>query len=207
MSSWQFDDAILYFYTPPDGIVRATRKGCSVMNNELRLELLQMAKEDQEVRRELTPVNFANLTEKIVEIDSKNTSRMREIVQEYGWPGKNLVGEDGTSAAWLLVQHADRDRKFQKQCLELMKETAKKGEVPLQNVAYLTDRLLIAEGKRQVYGTQFEIRNGKPVLFPIEDEVNVDKRRKEVGLPSLKEYKKIAMKHWEMNQSQEPDEK
>ncbi len=176
------------------------------MNNELRLELLQMAKEDQAVRQELTPTNFANsvLIAKIHEIDSNNTARMKEIVQKYGWTIKSLVGEDGTSAAWLLVQHADLDHEFQKHALKLMKESAKNGEISMKHVAYLTDRVLIAEKKKQIYGTQFEIRNSKFVLFPIEDEVNVDKRR---GLSSLEEYKKIAMRHWQMSQSQESNEK
>jgi hypothetical protein len=176
------------------------------MDNELRLELLQMAKRDQEVCQGLTPFNPANAVEKVVEIDRINTARMRKIVQAYGWPGKSLVGQDGASAAWLLIQHADRNHEFQKQCLELIKEAAGKGEVSMQNVAYLTDRVLVGEGKRQVYGTQFEVKNGELVAVPIEDEANVDKRRKEVGLSFLEEYIKTAMRYWQLKQSQESDE-
>jgi hypothetical protein len=40
-------------------------------------------------------------------IDSENTARMKEIVKQYGRPGPEFVGQDGTEAAVLLVQHSD----------------------------------------------------------------------------------------------------
>lgn len=162
-------------------------------NNELRSELIQMLKEDQEIREKTRQANYADsvLNEQAIEIDRKNTARMQEIVQKYGWPGKSLVGEGGSNAAGFLVLHADLEYEFQKQCLKLMEKAAKKGEVSMKLVAYLTDRVLVAEGKKQIYGTQFETKNGKLVPSPIEDEINIDKRRKEVGLPPLEEYKKM----------------
>jgi hypothetical protein len=55
--------------------------------------------------------------------------------------------------------------------------------------------VLIGDGKPQVYGTQaqpIEEWNGQdPTPKPIEDEANVDKRRAEVGLPPLSEYRKL----------------
>lgn len=63
-------------------------------------------------------------------------------------------------------------------------------EVSRRNVAYLTDRVLLAEGKKQVYGTQFILEKGKWKPRPLEDEANVDRRRAEVGLPPLAEYAK-----------------
>jgi hypothetical protein len=170
----------------------------------LRKELLRMMKEDQEARKQIieevkqrsrkdgetgkktnTPA-----MQKLEALDDKNTKRMKEIVDKHGWPGKSLVGEDGAQAAWLLVQHADRDREFQKRCLALMK-AAPKGEVSPSNLAYLTDRVLVGENKKQLYGTQFRQQGDKMVPQPIEDEANVDQRRKEMGLPPLAEYKKL----------------
>ena len=57
-------------------------------------------------------------------------------------------------------------------------------------LAYLIDRLLVAEGKPQRYGTQFHVVDGKLVPHPIEDEASVDLLRAFAGLPSLAEYKK-----------------
>ena len=65
-----------------------------------------------------------------------------------------------------------------------------KHEVSQRDLAYLTDRVLLAEGKKQIYGSQFQQKDGKLLPSPIEDEANVDKRRKEVGLNPLAEYAK-----------------
>jgi hypothetical protein len=163
---------------------------------ELARELRDMVKVDQDARQELIKVAPAGkpadpaLIEKLTAIDRKNTARMKEIVDKHGWPGKSLVGATGAQDAWLLVQHADRDPAFQKRCLELMTPLVATGEVSGVNVAYLTDRVRVADGKPQVYGTQFRQVDGKMEPSPIEDEARVDERRKSVGLPTLAEYRK-----------------
>jgi len=100
------------------------------------------------------------------------------------------VSKDGAKAASLLVQHADHDRAFQKQALTLLETAVATGEVEAADLAYLTDRVLVAEGKPQRYGTQFHMVDGKLVPQPIEDEASVDLLRAFAGLPSLAEYKK-----------------
>jgi len=155
----------------------------------LRQELLRRMQADQEARK---PILSNTGFKRLKKLDRENTGRMKEIVKQFGWPGKSLVGTDGTNAAWLLVQHADHDAAFQKQCLELLRAAVKKGEATGQQLAYLTDRVLTGEKKKQVYGTQFRFVDGKLQPYPIEDEANVDKRRKEVGLSSLADYLKSA---------------
>ncbi len=179
-------------------------KAAKVKEEGLRQELLRRAKEDQDARNAMTdamsgrgqkdgkagPTTEIALAHKVESIDAANTARMKEIIERHGWPGKTLVGADGVSAAWLLVQHADQDRAFQKRCLELMKPAVKLGEASGKELAYLTDRVALAEGKKQIYGTQFHKVCDKWEPKPIDDEPNVDKRRAEVGLPSLAEYRK-----------------
>jgi hypothetical protein len=70
-----------------------------------------------------------------------------------------------------------------------MQDALAKGEVRGRDVAYLTDRVLLAEGKKQLYGTQAKIEEGHVGFLPIKDEANVEKRRKEVGLQPLSEYR------------------
>ena len=50
-------------------------------------------------------------------VDEENTAWFKGVVDKHGWPGRRLVGHDGELAAFLLVQHADRDAAFQKRCL------------------------------------------------------------------------------------------
>ena len=78
--------------------------------------------------------------------------------------------------------------------LELMKPLVDSGEVSAVNVAYLTDRVRMHEGKPQVYGTQFRRSNGHWEPYPIEDPDRVDERRAALGLPTLAEYKKQLMR-------------
>jgi hypothetical protein len=172
----------------------------AVGDEKLRQELLRRMKEDQDARKKLIrlmsapkePGKKADLpdTKAMVEIDKRNTAWLKEVIDGKGWPGKSLVGTDGANAAWLLVQHADLDRAFQKRCLPLLAEAVKKGEATGIQLAYLTDRVRVGSGEKQVYGTQFHTVDGKLVPQPIEDEANVDQRRKEVGLSSLDEYRK-----------------
>ena len=113
---------------------------------------------------------------------------MAQIVAEYGWPVRRMVGQDGNRAAWLLVQHADHDVAFQRHCLERMRSHQAGEQVSSEDVAYLTDRVLVNEGKPQVYGTQFHVRDGKRQPRPISDPEEVEKRRAAMGLSTLKEY-------------------
>jgi hypothetical protein len=158
----------------------------SITRPEIRDELLKRMDKDQAAR------NSAEMNaEKMMKVDQDNTAWMKEVVEKHGWPGKSMVGKDGAFAAWLLVQHADADPKFQAFCLELMKQAQEQDEVRSVDVAYLTDRVLVAQGKKQLYGTQFITMFGKMVPRPIEDEPNLDARRAKMGLGPFEDYKKI----------------
>ena len=189
-------------------------RSAPVEQPELQNELLRRTKIDQQVRQEqikwmkdhgpkgvanlanpaaldeAEAAEFAKLAAKMKAVDAENTKWLHEVVERHGWPGRSLVGKDGAKAAWLLVQHADADPKFQRFCLDRMAELPE-GEVSPANAAYLTDRVLLAEGKKQRYGTQFIFVDGKPQVRPLEDEANVDHRRAEVGLPPLADYAKV----------------
>ncbi len=161
-----------------------------MINEALRQQLLDMCAEDQQVRQALIK-NATTTTEIAVQrVDEKNLKAMKEIIATYGWPGVSRVGTDGAQAAWLLVQHASDDHAFQKQCLVLLQQAAACNDVSSIDVAYLADRMLIAEGKKQCYGTQVDILQGCITVCPIEDAEHVDARRKALGLQPLAEYLK-----------------
>ncbi|HQR08610.1 MAG TPA: hypothetical protein PLN21_17425 [Gemmatales bacterium] len=182
----------------------------------LREELLKRTKTDQEARFALInfmkandnldmtklsqekQVEYMKLSEAVGKADQENTKWLKAVIEKHGWPTFTLVGKDGAQSAWLLVQHADADPKFQRQCLDLMIKQPKT-EVSLSNLAYLTDRVLLAEGKKQLYGTQFIRILGKSQPRPLEDEENVDKRRAEMGLSTLADYAKIIEQQYGSN--------
>ncbi len=170
-------------------------------DSALRQELLTLVQADQAEREGVTVAAAANDTAyflRLLTADSARTARLQEIVATVnGWPGASLVGEDGAAAAFLILQHSP-SHEFQKQMLPLLREAARRGEADLQDVALLTDRLLVQEGKAQRYGSQFSVIDGELVLDPIEDEPNVDKRRAEIGLPPLAEYLKMAEETYQL---------
>lgn len=123
----------------------------------LRAELIRMAEEDQRVREELLrsdqlPRN--RYSEHMAKVHRRNNTRLRELIEKYGWPGKSLVEEDGCKAAWLIAQHAVLDPNLQLDCLSLLEKAVGAGEAPLWQLAYLKDRVLLSENKPQIYGTQ-----------------------------------------------------
>ena len=85
-----------------------------------------------------------------------------------------------------MVQHADKDVPFQKDVLAKMKPLADAGEVSMTDYAYLYDRVAVGEHRKQRYGTQFD-EHQQPQ--PIEDEPNVDARRKAAGMGTMDEYR------------------
>ncbi len=99
------------------------------MNDNLRKELLSMEKEDQDVLQTLIDNGEIGIVEyhpKIKAIHEKNNRRIKEIINDYGWPGINLVGEDGADAVWLIVQHAVLDTKFMEFCVPLLRNAVNK---------------------------------------------------------------------------------
>jgi hypothetical protein len=156
------------------------------MNFTLRQELLDLGKEDQQVRAsysgaETSPAVIAAMDR----VDLKTRTRLGEIIKQTGWPLISTVGFDGANAAWLIAQHADRDLDFQKQALKLMRAAARRGQAAKENLAYLIDRVRVAEGKKQIYGSQNYYKDGHLVVQPVIDKKNLDRRRKRMGLPPI----------------------
>src|SRR4051794_39708139 len=154
---------------------------------ELRAELLKMKDVDQAARQAAIEANFkdAALNQRMTDVDRVNTRRLRAIVGESGWPAASMVGPDGASAAWLLVQHADLDVDFQERCLNLMAPLAAADEASKKDLAYLTDRVLVNRRRPQRYGTQWDEVDGDFVLKPTEDPERLDERRGAVGLDTV----------------------
>jgi hypothetical protein len=164
-------------------------------NPELARELLIMEQHDINARRALTKFPTAvgqevsddhlDAIKRVEAVDERNTTKLKEIIDEHGWPGRSLVGEGAASAAWLIVQHT-ADRKFQKRALKLMQE-AGRDEVDQADLAYLIDRDRVFDEKKQIYGTQFHCVDGKHEPYPIADVETVDERREAVGLHTIAE--------------------
>lgn len=168
---------------------KKSRPRKAMKNPTLSRRILAMAKKDHAARQAAVARGDLDTSKKLATIDVANLVEIKKIVTRYGWPKISQIGERAAGAFWLLVQHADSDVKFQRICLRLMKEAAKKSEAPLSRVAYLTDRVLMNEGKKQRYGTQFyqKIPGGPWIIRPTEKPEELEARRAKFGLPTVAE--------------------
>jgi hypothetical protein len=161
-------------------------------------DLEQMGVSDQSLRGNPNVMSPADVV-KQGEIDKANMQRLASIIKSYGWPGNRFAGIDNASNAFLVLQHADLAS--QHQYLPLLRRAVAKGEANAQDLAMLEDRVLVRAGKPQLYGTQFlpHVPNQPITLFPVQDEVYLDKRRSELGMPPMADYIKSMQKHYEKN--------
>jgi len=165
---------------------------------DLRDRLVKMLEVDQKIRADYAalftggkqPDNAvsAPIAAQMDSVDRANTTELKALIEQYGWPTRKLVAREGANAAFLIVQHADKDVAFQKKYLEFLREEFRKGDVPGEAVAMLDDRTRVAEGRKQRYGTQMTLVDGQIKIEPMDDEANVDKRRRELGMVPLAEY-------------------
>ncbi len=164
----------------------------STMNEALQAALLEMRARDQRARLELPPrdhADFPTARDALLSLDAAHTAQMKAWIARHGWLGFETVGRDGATAAWLIVQHADADREFQQACLELLRHAVARGDADAGQLAFLTDRVRVGQGRPQVYGTQTRVlSDGSVEPFEIEDADRVDERRLALGLNSLVAY-------------------
>lgn len=104
-------------------------------DSAMRGELLRRYVEDQAVRERLVatmrdgaPPDPAMIAE-MARTDSTNTAWLQDAIARRGWPDRSAIGDSGATAAFLLVQHADRDTAFQARMLPALTAAYKRGEM------------------------------------------------------------------------------
>ncbi len=151
----------------------------------------------QEIVKELGRENDPNFRKGIwLEMkkrDSLNLIKIEEIIKQYGYPGKSLVGEPTNIAAWYVIQHSSKIGEY----LLMIEQEAKKKEIPFTYFAKMQDRYLTQQGKEQIYGTQGQMKQitnketGKKEFFnyvsPIQNPAKVNDRRKKAGFTTTVE--------------------
>src|SRR5689334_1196293 len=121
-------------------------------DEQLRRELLAMLEEDLSVREELAADGslFDGYHPRMEAVHRRNAARLAELIEQYGWLGRSLAGDDAAQAAWMIVQHAVSEPDLQRRVLALIKAAAANGEAPLWQAAMLEDRIRGLEGGLQV---------------------------------------------------------
>ena len=128
---------------------------------------------------------------RMIRADATNLPRVQAILQQYGYPGKSLVGAPTNEAAWYVIQHTPA---LIPQYLPMMKTAAETGELPFRLYATMLDRQLMFENKEQVYGTQARNdNNNKLFIWPIQNPAQVNQRRKQAGFTTTVEQNAVRL--------------
>jgi len=187
------------------------------LNIELKTELESIYKSDQIIREYVNAntsdsrkseientlgYKFENLNEAYIrmkEIDSINIKRIDVLIQKYGYAGKSLVGEPTNETMWYVIQHSNKIKKY----YPIIEKAGMVNELPKTLVVKMYDRILINEGKEQIYGTQGRfilIKNRKTgvdemfkYIQPIKNPKSVNARRKKIGFKTTVEENALEM--------------
>jgi len=197
---------------------------------ELQKELLTIQEKDQRYRGNLNkylqnPAIIDSLSKALgvskqnlgpalwreqMKLDSLNLQSVTEIIRKRGYPGRSLVGNEAGSAAFFVLQHAPADTL--KKYNPYIQKAAEQNELPRRHAAMMQDRLLMYEGREQIYGTQvrrFQMDDGSrlSVVWPVKDPDKVNELRRDAGFDlTVEENAKrlgVDFKHYTIEELEE----
>lgn len=162
--------------------------------------LIELGKQDQEVRHALAKALQQGQADSIVHyaqmqqlIDVANQRQVSNILKTEAFDG---LSSEAYNALFLIVDHADI--KYQKRHFSTLRRLSQQGHIKPQSIATLKDRMLMHQGRKQIYGTQTK---AKPItitdnrsdieltnyVWSVRCPQNLDKRRSAVGLGTMRE--------------------
>jgi len=141
-----------------------------------KCEILRKVYEsDQRIRKDNNLIKYAKE-------DHRNQELVVSIIEKCGMPSLDEVTQKEMDAIWLTLQHTVK--KFRKKYFPQIEKAVENGDLSKEQYAIMKDRILMDEGKPQLYGSQ--IKNGK--LYKLESPEFVNDRRKEMGMEPIEEY-------------------
>lgn len=164
-------------------------------NDSIATVLEKVYDSDQMIRGEMSKLRqkyntasaeYKELARRMQVTDSINLIVVTSLIDQYGWLSKAVVGKTGNLAIWLVIQHADLAT--QEKYYPIMEKAVQENKATKKDLAYLEDRILMRQGKKQLYGTQYKLdpETNEMKLWEVEDPDRLNERRAAVGLPPMK---------------------
>lgn len=202
-------DSLRFANTYPK-ILAAYEKADDPEMTAIREELLDLQAKDQSIRILLIDARerygrdsemASKIHRQMKIIDSASAIRAQRIVDRYGWPEKDDIGEEACEALFLCIQHAD-GTDIQQKYLPILEQAVREGNAEPWHLAFLTDRVRMNRGEKQVYGTQ-SISGKEPYIIPLEDPDRVDSLRQSIGLGPIADYAASLGIQWDLKKYKE----
>ena len=119
-----------------------------------------------------------------------NERKVTTILDKYGWPTKEMIGEQGNWTICNVIQHSDNEIRIK--YLPMMRKAVKDKKLEPRFLVRAEDRIATEKGELQIYGGQMKYypETKSFNVWPVYDPVNIDKRRAEIGLEPIAEFLK-----------------
>ena len=175
---------------------------CTVSTNKMdspkiAKEIIELQNADLKLRDKLLQNGQLSdgYNKEMAELHNQNAETLNNIIDKIGYPTIDKVGKEANEAAWLVIQHSIGQPEFMKKCAVLLEKAVEEKQADAKQLAYLTDRIAVFEGRPQLYGTQFDWdENGEMSPYSFDNLEKINRRRKTVGLNSLEERTEIIRK-------------
>ena len=114
-----------------------------------------------------------------------NEQKVKNILDKYGWPEKEMTGERGNWTICNVIQHSDNAVRLA--YLPMMRHAVKDKKLEARFLVRAEDRIATERGDLQIYGGQMKYypETKSFNLWPVFEPENIDKRRTENGLDSI----------------------
>jgi len=181
----------------PDNIIEETRINQKQLDTTLVTALNKVYQLDQNYRFQIDEIEdkygeksdtMKAFWKLISKTDSLNLIKVIEILDNRGWLSPKVVGNQGSTTLFLVIQHSDL--KTQIKYLPMIREAVKQGNAKADELALLEDRVAVKQRKKQIYGSQIgkDDSTGKYYIYPVIEPEKVNERRAKAGLQPIEEY-------------------
>ncbi len=172
-----------------------TVKTVTELNLELSKEIDKMANADQQMQLNMLRFmtadqeEFEKVEKTRDQVYAKNAQRVSEILDEYGYPDYNLVGKKSSDNFYTLVTHASAFPEIKNKAIKKFKDILNDDKILISMYAQMVDQAALEQNKAMEYGSIVQYQgNGQSFVKNLRDSLNIDTRRIELGLDSLKHY-------------------
>jgi hypothetical protein len=128
------------------------------------------------------PLKQKKLLRMAAQYDSLSMVHIEKILDTYGYPSRAYVGQ-ACEIPFYAINYAPLDK--QEKYLPIIIKAADEQTLSWSSVAIFVDKFKVAKKEKQIYGTQYYQKNGETILYPIEDELQVNERRLKIGLEAI----------------------
>lgn len=120
-------------------------------------------------------------------VDTESTARLQAILESISWEDLTALSPRAADQAFSLISHSN-DLAFKRRMIAVFEPLAQSRRMRGDQVAQLVDDVAVTEERPQVYGTNFECRDGVYQPKPTEDPERLNERRAALGMNTIEDY-------------------